>query len=1281
MAKGKVLGCVSIVCMLSVGGTKAESSTSSVFVDASTSAKTTLMWMTDNNWSPVGAPTTGGQVEFLDLPMIGHKINGQRVQTATDNNSTRVNVDIESVSGDARHIIRHSSGHKNETQAADHYFTVANPNSFLGHWESGGNRAFFSLPGTWDVGFVPILWGLRANMRPMLDIPSGSKAIVANLDGKGMIDAVGTGELEISASAAAEGGVIQGGGKLTLRGEYEGELDELLAQSVFHLDASDSNSLVLSNDNVNGVSWIMRWNDVRAQNTEHYVYGEFFNFATAAHLISDAKPAFISKKDAPTGLRLVSFGSNCFHYDPVNMGPTNCILRFNTALVDVREVFFVAETPYGANYDVGILGVNSESYYMWDPSDQLFSYGADSQGQRAIANGEVCVNGEYKPLEDIVASRQTDLFTVSIGLSNTANVNMLGSSRGYKHMTGGSRIGEMLFFTNVLTRSQRTVINNYLNAKWRTGSTAQLGAVVARAASASIEVPEGRRAVVQDVVTANGGQLVKSGAGTLVVGTLASTGDVKVRVSDGAIAFEKTIAAPSVAAPAPDAWLWLDANAVGCYEETASEYFPDTTFITKWYDCRSEMRTTSFAKCFDDQFVPGTKDITANVARLATLKTWNGKKVLDFGMQWDSTLKNRASMQYPNWNVSVADTYAAFAVVRPLNNTAWHPIFGSKQYTYGVLRGTRSLANVTGASGNIVSARWAIDGVRCDPTVEHACFSQTDAFFVISLSANEAFFHNSLLQDRTPAGDTFAYSGYSGQFQVAETISYHRPLTEKEVRDTEAYLMNKWLGKNHPASVPIRISKLSFADGVTPNIEVGAGVSVEVCEVESSTGALTKTGSGSLKIVAPPDLATCGDLAVNGTYTIDCSGEMESDKIAFMRFDPNVAAKLQTQELDEPGGAKRIEMLSMNEADGRVVWDYNANRSLSLSTAGCRTPGVEDGRSSLTNPTLQTVAFPVGDMKVVDFGPHGGYYKADQNPLSSSAVLKLPWSGQQGFSVRDAFIIWRDTHDDGYSGNGTVFFGNDTWKTSFYSRGSNWAICSSSSGDTANVANGYISLDGVQVPYSTSVPEGFHLLSFSPTNETRFVTIANQNAGLNSMGGCSVGEIMIFTNKLALARHKYVAAKLMKKWFGKNMMTNVVDVGSISFVNGGVFQVAKNVEAAGTAVNCASLAGNGSIAADLVGGIASLSVAFESPRMCERISVEGSAMFKDDVSVTLTIPANVRPLSGEYVLFTAQALENLDLSRWTLTVVNPRNREYQLKRVGPEIHVDVSCPGMRILLK
>ena len=74
-------------------------------------------------------------------------------------------------------------------------------------------------------------------------------------------------------------------------------------------------------------------------------------------------------------------------------------------------------------------------------------------------------------------------------------------------------------------------------------------------------------------------------------------------------------------------------------------------------------------------------------------------------------------------------------------------------------------------------------------------------------------------------------------------------------------------------------------------------------------------------------------------------------------------------------------------------------------------------------------------------------------------------------------------------------------------------------------------------------------------------------------------------------------------------------------------------------------------------------------------------MFKDDVSVTLTIPANVRPLSGEYVLFTAQALENLDLSRWTLTVVNPRNREYQLKRVGPEIHVDVSCPGMRILLK
>ena len=301
--------------------------------------------------------------------------------------------------------------------------------------------------------------------------------------------------------------------------------------------------------------------------------------------------------------------------------------------------------------------------------------------------------------------------------------------------------------------------------------------------------------------------------------------------------------------------------------------------------------------------------------------------------------------------------------------------------------------------------------------------------------------------------------------------------------------------------------------------------------------------------------------------------------------------------------------------------------------------------------------------------------------MASSAKVNLPWSGQQTVSIRDSFIIWRDTHDAGYTGNGTVFFGNGLWKTAFYNRGKNWAICSGESGDTANVANGYISLDGVQVPYTTSVPEGFHLLSFAPTNTTQFILIANQNNGLISLGGCSVGEIMVFSNELPRVVHKYVAAKLMKRWFGKNMMTNVVDVGSLTFGNGGTFKVSKNAEADGTAVVCTTLAGDGTVEADRVDGIASLAFAFQSRTAVDQIEVDGTATFAEDVTVTLTVPAGVKPAAGEYVLFSADSLANVDLSRWTLNVANPKNRGYQLKRDGEAIILCVTTPGLSVLIR
>ena len=1259
------------------------------FIETNTAASTSLLWMDAQHWVDASgqpleaAPINGEDVVFKDLPVLNHKINGMRIQTAKEQDTaSRTAISVGSVTGDARHIIRHSAGQKNETNASDHYLTVEDPNGFLGHWEAGGNRAFISLPGTGAAGFVPTLQGLNARKRPMLDVPAGKKAVIANLDGRGAVDVVGAGELEIAASAASEGGVIQRSGKLTLKGESAAELDALLAQSAFHLDASDVNSVILSNDTETGYSWVMRWNDVRPEMTEYYVYGAFGEYSKAAHLIPNMNPAFISKTGAPTGLRLVSFGSNIYHYDPVNMGPTNCILRFNKTFGQIREVFYAVETPFGASYNVGILGRDWDPYSMWEPGTRLFGYGTDANDQRAIANGEVCVNGEYKALEDIDATQLKDLFTVSVGLAYSGSVNLLGTGRGYRTTSCGSRMGELLFFTNVLTRAQRTLVNNYLNAKWRTGSTAQFGTLVTREATAEVSVPDGRTAVVQDVVTAKDGELVKSGAGTLEVGTLASAGDVKLRVTGGSVAFVKTMADPSVAAPAKDPYIWLDANAENCYDDTTSEHFPGATFVTKWYDCRADKRATSFAKCFEVQYNPGAKEVTANVARLPTVTTWKGKRVFDFGTQWDSTLKNRASLQYPNWNGG-RTTYAAFAVIRPLNATASHPIFGSYSYTYGAKRNAKILAHEKAASGEIVAARWAVDGVKCDPTVEQPCFSQTEEFFVVSLSSADPFCHDSLLQDRWPGNDTFAYSANAGQFQVAETIAYHRPLSEKEVRDTEAYLMDKWLKKPHPATEPVRIAKLSFASDATPTVEVGADVTVEVAEVDSPDGTVIQTGAGTFKIVAPQDFATLGDITVDGTYTVDCSGGMVSDAVKALHVDPNETAKIVTREVNDPTLGKVTVVDEMGDLDDRQ-WKCGDNqwRTIRMAVVNSSPSAVA---AVATNGVLTTVNLGGGEKKMVTIV--GG-----SDGKARDAVGFLSWAGryqQINLQPTDLFMIWDDrrdlrkTYGMSDAASAVPFLNRDkAWSYGYWRRAANFAIVHPTDALSASIREGYLSIDGIEVPSSSAVPEGVHLVTAGPTDAVNSACgIGVQPDSSSRYAPYALGELIWYTNKLPLAQHKYVAAKLMKRWFGKNMMTNVVDVGSLTFGNGGTFKVSKNAEADGTAVVCTRLAGDGTVVADRMDGIASLAFAFQSRTEVDRIAVDGVAAFADDVIVTLTVPVEMKPAAGEYVLFSADALENVDLSRWTLNVANPKDRTYSLKRSGSEIRLCVGKPGLTFFVR
>ena len=91
----------------------------------------------------------------------------------------------------------------------------------------------------------------------------------------------------------------------------------------------------------------------------------------------------------------------------------------------------------------------------------------------------------------------------------------------YVDSTGGTRVGEVIAFTNELTNVERARVAAYLDAKWRVGRrVADVDSVMIPSdkSGLAVSVPDGRSASVASVVAKRG--FVKKGDGELRVGDL-----------------------------------------------------------------------------------------------------------------------------------------------------------------------------------------------------------------------------------------------------------------------------------------------------------------------------------------------------------------------------------------------------------------------------------------------------------------------------------------------------------------------------------------------------------------------------------------------------------------------------------------------------------------------------------------------------------------------------------------------------------------------------------------
>ena len=133
---------------------------------------------------------------------------------------------------------------------------------------------------------------------------------------------------------------------------------------------------------------------------------------------------------------------------------------------------------------------------------------------------------------------------------------------------------------------------------------------------------------------------------------------------------------------------------------------------------------------------------------------------------------------------------------------------------------------------------------------------------------------------------------YGGGGAVGEVVGYDRLLTDAERRGAEAYLMKRWLGKDHPDNVPWAGS-LTFGADAEAVIDTACDIAPATLATSSAT--LTKKGLGTVTVGAIPSTVESlsfdfdaegkvGGLAVAGEYeapaTMSVTLTLPSEEVA-----------------------------------------------------------------------------------------------------------------------------------------------------------------------------------------------------------------------------------------------------------------------------------------------------------------------------------------------------------------------------------------------------------------
>jgi len=715
---------------------------------------------------------------------------------------------------------------------------------------------------------------------------------------------------------------------------------------------------------------------------------------------------------------------------------------------------------------------------------------------------------------------------------------------------------------------------------------------------------------------------------------------------------------------------------------------------------------TNFVACWRDargNGVYATNDVDNSGPRPFVRTAFlNGLPVVDFG-SYNYPAKGVGGYgAYLNWSEMWKPIYECYIVYSDTEDTAalpagtyWPTAVGNSNHNGYFARG----ANGAVLGGPLTQDETAYGVISLDHAAVPAATVLPSGFHVVSFVATNDVRAGAFARERL--------NNYGG-VRIAEALVFTNRLTAAARREVTDYLSRKWLARE-PGIGTLTLgsgSAVRVADGETvrvgalhagkPAVKTGGGVlSAETVSGDSlviSNGTVRQTGtagtlSGGVMCVGSAMLDVAGEAGSVTAGWIDAEGELSKAGAGGLTVG---TLGVGVTSLHVRGGT--LNVTGADPAYGQdAVFHVDAGDIASLETVAvngtnfvtCWNDRRTNGFYAAAQDTVHRPFLNPGQQNgrdVVDFGA----FTTDTNAVYTAW---LNWKSYL-YSVRDCFVVVRDTDPS----RRATLVGNQNNYLDF-ARGASGALV----GEHAHsepIRGGSCAIDGTSVTHTARLPDGFHVVSFFPSNGVRASAFGRER--FNGFGGQQLAEALFFTRELSANERQNIHAQLLSKWLGQPLHRAF---DRILVENGGVCSLTNMALATGLLEGTGTIEAQG-LAADAVSagttetaiGTLAVSGGLTLPdgavvdvdcdaSACDRVDVQGTLTLEGGGTLRLRCDG-VGMGSKVFTLFSFDACEGAgNLALWEVTGEVTAQYAVQVWIEDHQLRIGFKGKGTQVLLR